>query len=50
MGGAGVLTVGFLDLGKTIKLLDNVEDELVRGMLDLQNPTVVCPEIERFIF
>ena len=48
MGGAGVLTVNFSDLGQTIHFLDIVKDELVRGMPDLQNPTVVSPKIERF--
>ena len=47
-GGAGVLTVSFSDLRKPNNLLDSVEDEMVRGMPDLQNPTVVCPKIERF--
>ena len=48
VGGAGVLTVSFSDLGQTNNLLDNVEDEMVRGMPDLQNPIVICRKIERF--
>ena len=48
MGGVGVLTVIFSDLGKTSNLLDSVEYEMVRGMPNLQNPAVVCPKIERF--
>ena len=47
-GGARVLTVSFSDLRKPNNLLDSVEDEMVRGMPDLQNPVVVCPKIERF--
>ena len=46
VGGAGVLTVSFSYLGQTNNLLDNVENVMVRGMPDLQNPAVVCPKIE----
>ena len=40
----------FSDLEQTRHPYLSVEDELVRGRPDLQNPAVVCPEIERFIF
>ena len=48
-GGGRVLTVSFSDLGQTNNLLDSVEDETMRGMHDLKNPSVVCPKIERFL-
>ena len=46
----GVRADSFPDLGKTSHFQINIEVDLGRGGLDLQNPAVVCPEIEWFIF
>ena len=46
MVSARVWEDNFSDLGKTSHFQIKVEGDMVRGISDLQNPAVVCPEIK----